>query len=631
MFNYLMEYRRLSSLYDFDNTDGIFPGIHRQTKFCLVTLTGLKVNADKTTFAFFVRTTAEASNPERAFTLDYEELQKLSPITGLCPTFRSSHEKIVTGNMYKRVAAFSTQKSSEPNWGDSDYFIMFRSDSSSELYLAEEDLEGASPGPASDQWVKGKNEKFAPLWEAKLIHQFDHRYASYRNANDQQIEKGLPPHIDKEVKTLEWAPKPRKWVREKDLLHALQLRNWKYQWVCGYRDVTNVDNVRTAIAAILPLGGAPQPLNLFMPLAPNLALLWVSAMNSFSIDFINRMLVGGSRHLNITSCRQLPIPSTFGRLDELVPGLQNRILELVYTAPPLYHFALDCGYDGPPFRWDEDRRFLLRCELDAAFFHLYGIERDDVDYIMETFPIVKRKDEAAHGSYRTKEKILEIYDAMQRAIETGVAYQTVLDPPPADPRVAHPPREVRKVAAALPIETPPPEFPDIAAVSEGAWATPTGTLPESIALLSLVSILSHFKVPVEADRVRLAAILVRKPVLALPFLDTQIQKEWMRVIGAEAQPLPANVVSLEQFKGDDKDSAMADAIRQLKGSGALVEETTGMWSAGGNLLSSGEEWIEGRAAFAVSVLTEIDTAKAEQNIVSFIGRLKDGSAAKAVS
>ena len=55
---------------------------------------------------------------------------------------------------------------------------------------------------------------------------------------------------------------------------------------------------------------------------------------------------------------------------------------------------------------------MIRCELDAAYFHLYGIERDDVDYIMETFPIVKRKDEAAHGCYRTKDTILEIYDEM---------------------------------------------------------------------------------------------------------------------------------------------------------------------------------------------------------------------------
>ncbi len=56
---------------------------------------------------------------------------------------------------------------------------------------------------------------------------------------------------------------------------------------------------------------------------------------------------------------------------------------------------------------------------------------------METFPIVKRKDVASHGEYRTKRVILDIYDAMQRAIDTGEPYQTPLDPPPADPRVAH--------------------------------------------------------------------------------------------------------------------------------------------------------------------------------------------------
>jgi hypothetical protein len=61
-------------------------------------------------------------------------------------------------------------------------------------------------------------------------------------------------------------------------------------------------------------------------------------------------------------------------------------------------------------RINEERRFLLRCELDAAYFHLYVIERDDVDYIMETFPIVKRKDEKQYGEYRTKRVILEMYD-----------------------------------------------------------------------------------------------------------------------------------------------------------------------------------------------------------------------------
>jgi hypothetical protein len=135
------------------------------------------------------------------------------------------------------------------------------------------------------------------------------------------------------------------------------------------------------------------------------------------------------------------------------------MLELTYTAWDLELFAADCGWNGPPFRWDEERRFLLRCELDAAFFHLYlGSEtewqqqpealtrafptpRHAVAYIMDTFPIVKRKDEAKHGGlYRTKETILQIYDALQESIRTGQPYQTRLDPPPADPRCCHPPR-----------------------------------------------------------------------------------------------------------------------------------------------------------------------------------------------
>lgn len=104
---------------------------------------------------------------------------------------------------------------------------------------------------------------------------------------------------------------------------------------------------------------------------------------------------------------------------------------------------------------------ILRCELDAAFFHLYLPSNQDgtwkkvdnendaelialtkafptprhaVDYIMDTFLTVRSKDEAAHGEYRTKRVILEVYDELQQAIATGKPYQTRLDPPPADIR-----------------------------------------------------------------------------------------------------------------------------------------------------------------------------------------------------
>jgi hypothetical protein len=116
-----------------------------------------------------------------------------------------------------------------------------------------------------------------------------------------------------------------------------------------------------------------------------------------------------------------------------------RTLELTYTAWDLAGFAADLGFDGAPFHWDTERRVFLRAELDGALFHLYAIERDDVEYVMETFPIVKRKDTSAHGEYRTKRLILEVYDAMAKAIETGDPYQTILDPPPADPSLCHDP------------------------------------------------------------------------------------------------------------------------------------------------------------------------------------------------
>ena len=90
-----------------------------------------------------------------------------------------------------------------------------------------------------------------------------------------------------------------------------------------------------------------------------------------------------------------------------------RARELTYTAWDLAAFASDCGYDGPPFRSDEERRFLLRCELDAAYFHLYGIAREDVEYIMGTFRVWREKEEKQRGEYRTKRVILEIYDEMQ--------------------------------------------------------------------------------------------------------------------------------------------------------------------------------------------------------------------------
>jgi len=141
----------------------------------------------------------------------------------------------------------------------------------------------------------------------------------------------------------------------------------------------------------------------------------------------------------------------------LADWLRPRVLELTFTAWDLAPFARDLGYHGPPFRYDPERRALLRAELDACFFRLYlGSEyewqaqagpelralfptpRDAVSYILDQFPIVKRHDEQRYGSYRTAELVLEAWDRIAAAEAGRAPYRSLLDPPPADPSVAHP-------------------------------------------------------------------------------------------------------------------------------------------------------------------------------------------------
>jgi hypothetical protein len=159
-------------------------------------------------------------------------------------------------------------------------------------------------------------------------------------------------------------------------------------------------------------------------------LLLISNLSSFVFDYIARQKIGGV-HVNLFLIKQLPVlpPSVYEGFTswdgtvKLLDWIFPRVLELTYTAWDLEPFARDCGYEGAPFKWDEERRYLLRCELDAAYFHLYGIPAEDVAYIMDTFPIVRRKDEGQYGTYRTKETILAIYEKMAAA--AGSPYRTL--------------------------------------------------------------------------------------------------------------------------------------------------------------------------------------------------------------
>ncbi len=91
--------------------------------------------------------------------------------------------------------------------------------------------------------------------------------------------------------------------------------------------------------------------------------------------------------------------------------IREQVLRLSYTAYDLAPFARDLGYDGPPFRWDEAERRQRIAALDALFMNLYGLDKNDAAYILDSFPIVREQDEAAFGDFRTKKRVL---DGMQQ-------------------------------------------------------------------------------------------------------------------------------------------------------------------------------------------------------------------------
>jgi hypothetical protein len=227
------------------------------------------------------------------------------------------------------------------------------------------------------------------------------------------------------------------------------------------------------IASVLPTLGVGDKFLLMFPKADpaEIASLF-GCLDSFVFDYCTRQKLGGTA-LKYFVTKQLPTlpPATFSRpapwssLAPLTAWLQERVRELAYTACDLKPFAEDCGYHGEPFRWDEERRFLLRSELDAAFFHLYlgtgewqqangepdadfarleeafPTPRHAVEYILDTFSLVRQADEQKYGRYRTKEQVLVVYDALAEASRTGQPYRTPLDPPPADPRCCHAARD----------------------------------------------------------------------------------------------------------------------------------------------------------------------------------------------
>lgn len=425
LFNAIVNKQELVSLYDFENRRFLFPSIDQRYRFCLLTLAGNEVPKKEPEFAFFLYSLDDLDE-KRIFNLSSKDLRKINPLTATSPVFRNRFDADLVKKIYDRVPTFfDANEQPQSDWQRADFLIVFRSDSKSDLYKTREDLEREGHHLDNEMIFKGGgNTRFWPVYEAKLIHQFDHRYATYAGVSISDKSEGKADVMSPDAKNSVIISEPRYWASENSIRKIYESRAWIHPWTVGYRDVTNATNERTAIAAILPLVGSAQPLNILVGVDALTALLWVCGMNSLVGDYIARQKIGGI-HLNITSCKQLPLPSP-----ETMPlEVRERViaigLELTYTSPALKSFATELGYHGKPFRWDEERRAHLRAELDAYYARLYGLTRDELRYILdpkdvygedfpgETFRVLKDKEMRQYGEYRTRRLVLEKWDKLE--------------------------------------------------------------------------------------------------------------------------------------------------------------------------------------------------------------------------
>jgi hypothetical protein len=272
-----------------------------------------------------------------------------------------------------------------------------------------------------------------PLYEAKMVHHFDHRWATYVGDGDDSRdmtddEKGDPRR----------EPQPRYWVDRTEVESKLADKDWHRGWLLGFRNITNATNERSAIFCAVPRVGVGHSMPLIFPSVETGPLLcFLGLLSSLTFDFVVRQKLGGT-NFTYGYIKQIAVPGPESFSDQDVDLIAPKVLELTFTSEAMRPLWSDTvaqnqrwdkrtGADrGQPWRWNPERRAILRAELDAIYARLYGLSREDLRYILdptevmgsdypsESFRVLKDKEIRHFGEYRTRRLVLEAWDRMEQ-------------------------------------------------------------------------------------------------------------------------------------------------------------------------------------------------------------------------
>ena len=634
LFRSVVESGRLRSLRDLHNRKGIFPAVQRNLRFCLLTLSGSR--GDMFSVSAQAADLTELHDPERLSKLTIEDVKLVNPETHHLPLFASRRDGEIVKRIYHEhetvAAAFNT-----PVYTRVEFLRMLNTADDSEAFepFDPDEFRDASAG----SWlpVSRDGRQYRPLYEAKLLDRYNHRAATFvgtDRAKRYGVHAAAVPSSSDQLAKPDYVSVPRYWVPDEAL--AIELRR---PFFLVYRDaVSAVADARCLSATVVPWGGVGDTLKVaFAYGGPEDLVILISALNSFPLDYVFRQK-SSSSHASAFILRQLPIPELdvfaspcpWAPAETVQSWLRDRQLELNFTAYDLSSFARSLQYAGPPFRWVNHRRAEICCEIDAAFFILLRVTRDDVGHVLDSFTIVRKRDEEQHGEYRTKRVILEIYDAMTEAARTGQPYKTRLDPPPADPSVAHlslggqiirfpapAPRSVPTPHAAPERQLPawsPELLPAVAAttgldLSGGSWATSLSGLDLGIA--ALAAVLRNMWGPLSREDVERAVVLAVLPGLLQAKFDIESARTWRQVIGAANMAVTSIAAAAIPWN---------EVVRRAQIEGLLVIGPDARWSAGPDVQDAPSREFDARAIVSLSWLAH--SGAEDQEVTTQLGVLR---------
>ena len=416
---------RIAGLFDFENRrlgtglPPFFVDVDSRFKFCAFIFGGEERTLAETRCGFFLDDTDAINDPERCFPLSPDDFARVNPNTGTAPVFRSRRDADITRRIYESHPVLVDRSSGqEVKAWPVKYMTMFHMANDSHLFRTREELEEEDGAyPIGGNRFNSPQGEWVPLYEGKMVQAFDHRAADATVNEENLFRPGQQETIPTtEKQNFNRLPMSRYFVQ-------LNETRWisDHDWIIAFKNVTATTNIRTMIAAILPKVGAGHSLNLLtisenFGSTPRTGCLMVANLNAFVFDFVARQKVPGN-NFTLYLLEQLPIIKasdyewSFG--DNSASRLIcDHVLRLTYTSPDMTPFARDLGYDGLPFTWNEEERRHLRARLDALYFHLYGLTREDAGYVLDTFPIVRKEDEAEFGRYRTKDLVLAYMNAL---------------------------------------------------------------------------------------------------------------------------------------------------------------------------------------------------------------------------